>query len=122
MSDRLRNLKMMQESFSDDRLNMLEVFPLVQMLHEHIEDCGLRGVQHLRLEGLGAYGENRWAASFDSIIDDDEWYEDDRIEEYPYSARAFDPLQAIQQAASKLLSAMIANETAPSEREVIPID
>jgi hypothetical protein len=48
------------------------------VLNEDVYDFG-----HLHLERLGF--RHGWAASFDTIIDDEEWFE--HVEEYPRSAR-----------------------------------
>lgn len=56
----------------------------------------------LRLDCLDAYDQtSQWAATFDAIIEDDYWYEQDNIDNYPTAARASTPEGAILAAAEK---------------------
>lgn len=57
------------------------------------------GMNYLTLSQLGTYVENRFAASFDCIYDDDEWFDPGHIEQYQYAARGETAALAICRAA-----------------------
>lgn len=78
-----------------------EAFALADKINRSVE-IDDDGRNLLRLDCLDAYeGSSQWAATFDSVIDDDYWYEQQNINNYPTAARASTPEDAIFAAAEK---------------------
>lgn len=67
---------------------------------DEVGDLGDPKYNYLTLVCVGTKG---WAATFDTVSADDEWYEMARIDRYPHSARSADPAAAIMEAAVKLI-------------------
>ena len=80
-------------------MTLEEAFELANKVHE-LADISLK-FTYLTLVCTGLYDEERWAATFDFVDDDPDWYEG--VEGYKFSARADTPQEAIEKACRKVL-------------------
>jgi hypothetical protein len=101
-----------------------EAFAQAEKVHRWISREADEGddsdYQYLSLDCLSAFAGRdgaRWAASFDFVGDDSEWFEKTRIKNYPTGTRAATPEDAIFGAVEKLLKATNVDLDALSDGE-----
>lgn len=84
-----------------------EAFAAVDAVHrsEQFDANGEMAFQYLHLDCLGTIDENGgnevWAATFDYVSDDSEWYERSNIGHHPTAFRASSPEDALLGAVDK---------------------
>lgn len=91
---------------TEEDINLTEVFILADRIHQWIAaNQSHTEFNYLSLVCVsGQRTDEKWAASFDSMACDCEWYES--IEKYPLSARGACPEEAVFKAASKAREAI----------------
>lgn len=82
-----------------------EAFDAANKVHVSIDFQSSNAFTYLTLEclGVGGSGEDNasWAATFDYVSEESEWYEFYHIKDYPTAFRATNPADAIMGAVSR---------------------